>query len=100
MTKVIDWIESHLPLGLPLRPTNEAFDSRPFLHRLRCPVLIVSTLQAGMVLRAEAAAMHRRIPNAVLTELRQNLQLGPQHELGVLVKDLLQRPVKRPQKNL
>lgn len=98
-TKVIDWIESHLPLGLPLRPTSDAFDSRSFLHRLRCPVLIVSTPQAGIMLRAEAAAMHRRIPNALLSQLRPDSS-SYQHELGRMVKDLLQRPVKRPQKNL
>ncbi len=98
-TKAIDWLESHLPLGLPLRPTNEDFDSRPFLHRLRCPVLIVNTPEAGIVLRSEAAAMHRRIPNAVLANLRPAAS-SYQHELGELVKDLLQRPVKRPQKNL
>ena len=99
-TKIIDWLESHLPLGLPLRPTNEAFDSRPFLHRLRCPVLIVSTERAGMLLRSEAATMHRRIPNAVLAQLKTVSGSSYQHDIGALVKDLLQRAVKRPQKNL
>lgn len=100
MTKIIDWIESHLPLGLPLRPTSDEFDSRPFLHRLRCPVLIVSTQRAGLMLRSEAQAMHRRIPNAILENLKPVSGSSYQHELGALVKDLLQRPVKRPQKNL
>ena len=39
----IDWLEKKLPMGLPFRSRVRGFDGRPFLQRLRCPVLVVST---------------------------------------------------------
>ncbi len=111
-TKIIDRLESCLPLGLPLRPLDNNFDSRSTLHRLRCPTMLAVTPDAGMFLKYEAAQMHKRIPNSLLLPLKYSLphSLGNETsqeqqkeahlELLSLLHDLLQRPVKRPQKNL
>ncbi|MBL7662301.1 alpha/beta hydrolase [bacterium] len=63
-TRMIDWIESHLPLGLPLRKLSKAFDSRPELHRVRCPALIVTLPRATHFETAQAELLVNAIPNA------------------------------------
>jgi hypothetical protein len=40
-------IERNLPFGLPLRTQHSGFDGEPFIHRLRLPVLVITTKQAG-----------------------------------------------------
>lgn len=47
------------PFGLPFRVTGKGFDARPFLHRLRCPVLLVEYLGGG-----ELKLLERLIPTA------------------------------------
>jgi hypothetical protein len=45
--RIVDKIEEKLPLGLPLRFNSDAFDSKPFLQRIRCPILVVTTRHAS-----------------------------------------------------
>jgi pimeloyl-ACP methyl ester carboxylesterase len=56
----ISWIESHLPLGLPLRSDQGVFDARPILHRVRCPVLILQTNESKS---GDFELIEKRIPN-------------------------------------
>ena len=99
---LLDRIESLLPLGLPLRMNSDEFDSRSFLHRIRCPTLVVMSRAASQYQRSQAQLMAERIPNAWNTTISTNpLNNGMlTDELSHLVKDFLQVPVKRPQKNL
>lgn len=103
-TKFLDKFESLLPLGLPLRPLNDDFDSRSTLHRLRCPTIIGLTPNAGLFLRHEAQLMNKRIPNSLLVELKHRFGSAQSSEANremlELLEDLLQMPVKRPQKNI
>jgi hypothetical protein len=101
LNKILDKIESKLPLGLPLRPLNEDFDSRSSLHRLRCPVTIALSQESNLFLRHEASLLHKRIPNCYYVEFSHSLHTnqGKQDLLHELNK-LLQKSVKNPQKNL
>lgn len=38
-----DRVERYLPFGLPLRSARDSFDARSFLHRVRCPVLVLTS---------------------------------------------------------
>lgn len=101
--RIIDRIEHFLPFGLPLRKLNHAFDSRPFLHRLRCPTLILSTPNAGLFHRQQAAYLAKKIPNARLRELTSaavsaNRQWGD--ALSAEIKTWSDTPAKRSQKPL
>lgn len=52
-SRLVDRLERSLPLGLPLRQRSQAFDSKPYLQRIRCPALVVTTQQAGAYLRRD-----------------------------------------------
>ncbi|MCB0337690.1 MAG: hypothetical protein KDD62_15345, partial [Bdellovibrionales bacterium] len=49
--KCVDSLESKLPLGLPFRRKSELFDAKPYLQRVRCPVLVMSTPFGSMYTR-------------------------------------------------
>ena len=101
ISKLIDFLESHLPLGLPLRSASKNFDSRPMLHRITCPVLILKTAGASLHLSQEAQTMADRIPNSWIQDLkaREITTQAFKNEIYPLVHDFLQVPVKRPQKS-
>jgi len=97
--RIIDKIETLLPLGLPLRPLNNHYDPRPALHRLRCPVFLISSEKISLRSKSELNFMHKRIPNSIKKEINyQSPTLSL--EIEKLLSDLIQQPVKRPQKNI
>lgn len=101
--RIIDRIEHFLPFGLPLRKLSSAFDSRPFLHRLRCPTLILSTPNSGLFLRQQAAYLAKKIPNARLRELTSSAVDARRHwsdPLSAEIKLWSDTPAKRSQKPL
>ena len=59
-TRLITRIESLLPIGLPLRSSDVVFNGKPFLQRIRCPVLVLSTAQATPYQMAEAKVLEYR----------------------------------------
>ena len=63
MTRLVNWIEQILPLGLPLRVGTDSFISAPFLHRIRCPTLVISSAGEGDEQEEATSSMTRRIPN-------------------------------------
>ncbi len=102
--RIIDRIEHFLPFGLPLRKLNNAFDSRPFLHRLRCPTLILITPQAGLFHRQQSNYLAAKIPNARLRELTNSAVLPANRQwseaLSAEIKSWSETPAKRSQKPL
>lgn len=92
----IDWLESHLPLGLPLRKKTSGFDSKPFLQRLRCPTLVITTKLADEHIRSESNIILSRAPSAWKAEISSD---SPEQELADLIKKLEDVPAKCPQKN-
>lgn len=102
-TRIIDKLERFLPLGLPLRQLSINFDSRPFLHRVRCPALILLSPDAGQYLYAQARYLSAKIPNSWLVRLSKRhsaSQLELSDELQAYLSEFLSVQVKRPQKPL
>lgn len=102
-SKFIDKLERFLPLGLPLRPLSASFDSRPFLHRIDCPSLILSSPDAGHYIISEANFISNKLPNAWHVQLKHSPFTSDNScsdELENLLKTFLNVPVKRPQKRL
>jgi hypothetical protein len=94
-----------LPLGLPLRRVVRGFDSRPFLQRIRCPVLVVSTADDSLEERRDAATMARRMPTAWQMTLQGRNKLSVDGgsdertaEFAQLVVEFSEVPARAPQK--
>ncbi len=95
--RLIDRLEGALPLGLPFRSSTEGFDSKPFLQRVRCPVLLALTKDADIFVRSQVAEMEKVLPTAWMIELDRANQSA---HLSKLVEEFQDVPVKCPQKNL
>lgn len=101
--RTIDKVEMFLPLGLPFRALNNNFDSRPLLHRVRCPVLVVDSPHADQYHREQAHYIAKKLPNAWHEKLETPVFLGERglsEEFSRRLEEFLQVPAKRPQKNL
>lgn len=72
LERLVNKIELALPLGLPLRRESESFDSRPFLHRIRCPVMVVSTSLASPELLLQSQILLSGLPTAWGLNLPEN----------------------------
>lgn len=96
LTRIVDRIEQALPLGLPLRAITRGFDGKPFLQRIRCPVLVVTSQRASAHERAEADRMVQRFPTSWRSELA-----GAEEDAKLLglVNDFQGVMAKCPQKN-
>lgn len=96
-SRVIDRIESILPLGLPLRQNSLNFDSKPFLQRLRCPALIITTQNSNEHEKSEAMILTKRIPTAWYYDSNKS---NTAEDLAKLISEFEAVPAKCPQKNL
>ncbi len=61
--RVVARLERWLPLGLPLRMGSDHFFPEPFLHRIRCPVLVVASATSSEAEARHMAILAQRIPN-------------------------------------
>ncbi|MCB0333124.1 MAG: hypothetical protein KDD55_06465 [Bdellovibrionales bacterium] len=97
LERVFDWMESHLPLGLPFRVRSKGAHFKPFLQRLRCPVLVVRTNQESPYRESESRVLLEALPTS--WAIRWSSYPDPQ---GILqeIEDFQDVPVKCPQKNL
>ena len=102
ITKIIDEIEKFLPVGLPLRSLSKTFDSRPFLHRLRSPILVARSDRFNLFLDNEADYISKKIPNCYYVKFETDLLINNSlsEELRLVLDQFLNTAVKRPQKNL
>lgn len=101
LERAVDRIEEFLPLGLPLRPLNSAYDARPSLHRIHAPTLVLTQPHAGSFLREQSALIADRIPNAWLVPLIQPARESTgriSDEVVNRLMEFVQVPVKAPQK--
>jgi hypothetical protein len=97
LTRIIDKIEAYLPMGLPFRSFGSSFNGKPFLQRVRCPCLVITTTHATEQHLADAEILHLTLPTAWTGKVAsQNFSL----ELHELIKDFQNVAAKRPQKNL
>ena len=101
LDRLVDRLERVLPLGLPLRPLSRAFDSRPNLHRIYCPTLVLLSPGAGLYLKDQARIISAGIPTAWLQDLEDPLSGSSlTSEVEHLMEEFLQVATKKPQKNL
>lgn len=93
-TKLIDKIEKLLPLGLPLRTNRLDFDSKPFLQRLRCPALVITSSHSNNYTKDQAKIIASRIPTAWHIPIKNNLISN----LSKKIEEFELVPAKCPQK--
>lgn len=97
--RCVDWIEEHLPFGLPLRLGSSGFNVKAYVHRLRCPLLVIVTSRASAFIREELHSLASRAPTAWKVALS-----GPvEAQIADLSEALLtfqDTPAKCPQKNV
>jgi pimeloyl-ACP methyl ester carboxylesterase len=74
LDRAIERVERALPLGLPFRSTQIGFDSKPYLQRMRCPVLIVTTARASAYENGEAATLVASLPTAWVAHIERSEQ--------------------------
>lgn len=96
-SRTLDKIERLLPLGLPFRQRQRGFDAMPYLQRLRCPVLVVSTDAASDYVRAQASVLDAKLPTSWLFTVTGEHQA---ESLAEAVVDFQEVPARCPQKNL
>lgn len=99
--RAIDWLERYLPLGLPLRQLTDDFDSRPYLHRMRAPTMVLVSPNAGLYIKHQGNFIAAKLPNATLWHLHST-PINPLGELSAEIINLLtefqQVPTKLPQR--
>ena len=103
LERFVDWAESFSPLGLPLRRQGNALDTRVFLHRIHCPVLLLVSADADDRLVAESNYLASKLPNSWMQRLEQDCWkdgvLEITEEIASLLSIFDRVPTKRPQKN-
>lgn len=92
--RIADAIERTLPLGLPLRKNIKGFDSKPSLHRFRCPVMIAVSKQATDYEEGESKMMAKALPTAWYVKLEGR----EEEQLGALLVEFQGVAAKCPQK--
>lgn len=96
LQRLIDRAEQILPLGLPLRLQSSGFDGRAFLHRIRCPALVVTRPESTGFQLHQAEVLSKGLPTA----WRVHLEDSNPATLCALVGDFQEVPAKCPQKNV
>jgi hypothetical protein len=96
--RMVDWIEEHLPFGLPLRLGSTGFNVKAYLHRLRCPVLVIATGKANSFIREEIKSLALRAPTAWRVMLSGPIERQIV-ELSETLLNFQDTPAKCPQKN-
>jgi pimeloyl-ACP methyl ester carboxylesterase len=100
LERFLDGIEARLPFGLPLRLGSKGFNVRAFAHRLRCPMLLVSTARASLFVSREMQTLGSVAPTAWHVRLSSRHESAEAHELAELLFAFQDTPAKCPQKNL
>ncbi len=98
--RVLDAIEARLPFGLPLRLGSKSFNVRAFAHRLRCPMLLVSTRRASPFVCRELQALGEVAPTAWHVEVKSDDFSVESSALADYMLAFQDTPAKCPQKNL
>jgi pimeloyl-ACP methyl ester carboxylesterase len=98
--RILDGLEQRLPFGLPLRLGSKGFNVRAFAHRLRCPMLLVSTRRASSFVSHELRVLGTVAPTAWHVQLSAESDVGEAQEMCDLLLAFQETPAKCPQKNL
>lgn len=98
--RLLDRLEASLPFGLPLRLGSQGFNVRAHAHRLRCPMLLVSTGRASRFVSSELHRLGRVAPTAWYVAIHSDDVVDEAKELASYVLAFQDTPAKCPQKNL
>jgi hypothetical protein len=77
-------LERTLPLGLPLRQLSRSLTWEPFLHRIRCPALVVTQSSTSKRSVEAASLLAQRLPCCWHRELKR---LNEAHQLLGLIEN-------------
>jgi hypothetical protein len=97
LARFIDRVERALPLGLPLRLKNQGFDAKPYLQRMRCPALVVTTETASPHIRNEAELLEAMLPTSWRLDISTSDAVD---KLAEQILNFQEVPARCPQKNL
>ncbi len=98
--RLVDRIEGKLPFGLPLRLGLQGFNVKSYLHRLRCPLLVIGTQRASSFILSELQSLASLAPTAWQVTVSDK---DSQTEAAALTATILafqDTPAKCPQKNI
>lgn len=97
--RIVDRVEENLPFGLPLRLGTRSFNIKSYVHRLRCPLLVIGTKRAGMFVRNELESVSRLAPTAWHVMVEHDDADQEIDELTTTLLAFQDVPAKCPQKN-
>lgn len=95
--KAVEKLEGFLPLGLPFRSDFPGFDGKPFLQRIRCPVLVGLSANADQYRSEQAELLVSGMPTSFFIKF-ESINIADQ--LAKVIEDFQAVPAKSPQKNL
>ncbi|MBN8549251.1 MAG: hypothetical protein J0M12_08060 [Deltaproteobacteria bacterium] len=96
-SRCVERVERSLPLGLPLRRRAQGFDSKPYLQRIRCPALVITTPLADAYIRAQAEVLEMKLPTSWRLEVSGTEDVS---ELSRYILEFQEVPARCPQKNV
>ncbi len=97
--RFVDALEARLPFGLPLRLGSTGFNVRSYLHRFRCPLLVVCTRRAGGFIREELRQLSILAPTAWQVDLTAVAAGEEANAFADTILSFQETPAKCPQKN-
>lgn len=96
LTRVSNALEKRLPLGLPLRTLQPGFHAPSFLHRVRCPTVILLRNNADNYISEQSCNLAKSIPTAWLVRMNEKDDLDA--NISTIIEQMSEIPVKCPQK--
>ena len=96
--RALSALEQRLPLGLPFRIRRKEFDGKPFLQRLRFPILLLNTVRANQYQIEQSRMMSELIPTSFLEIVSGRTAENQAKEIEVLLQEFQSVPAKCPQK--
>lgn len=95
-TRFLSRVEATLPIGLPLRSSDTVFNGKPFLQRIRCPALVLTSKSASAHELSEASALVETLPTAWHDSISEDEN---EEVIATIVKNFQDIAAKCPQKN-
>lgn len=96
----VDWLESKLPFGLPLRLGSNGCNVQAYLHRLRCPVMVAVTRSADTFAQEDRRTFARMVPTAWQIDACNSSPEADVNYLSDAIAAFQDVPAKCPQKNV
>jgi pimeloyl-ACP methyl ester carboxylesterase len=99
-SELIAKLENYLPLGLPFRSDFDGFDGKPFLQRIRCPMLLLLRTSSDPYLNEQIKVMNSSAPTSFFADISSFAADEVESKLDQTIRNFFDVPAKFPQKNL